>query len=84
MKKTETTIEDALRARSFETLAIKRIDRECYLVVTIAGTARVLTDRKGDRMMFRHAWQVRDWLQDSFRSLQKRYRSKPTDEHRNA
>jgi hypothetical protein len=36
MKKSDTTVEDALRTRTFDSLAIKRIARECYLVVTIS------------------------------------------------
>jgi hypothetical protein len=66
MKKIDTAVEDALRARSFDSLAIKRIDRKCYLVVTIAGAPHVLADHTGHHMTFRHARQIRQWLQDRF------------------
>jgi hypothetical protein len=66
MKKSDPIVQDALRARTFDSLAIKRIDEECYLVVTVAGATRVLTNSKGDHMKFRHAWQIREWLQLQF------------------
>lgn len=66
MEKHDTTVEDALRAGTFDSLAIKRIDGQCYLVVTIAGATRVLTNPRGSHLTFRHAWQVREWLQQKF------------------
>ena len=57
---------EALRERAFESLAIKRSRDHCYLVVTIGGTAHVLSTPKGKAMRFRHAWQVREWLQSQF------------------
>ena len=66
MKKGDTTIEDALRSRTFESLAIKRIDRECYLVVIVNGSTHVLTNDDGHHITFRHAWQVREWLLQKF------------------
>ena len=66
MEKCYAMVEEALRARTFDSLAIKRIDQECYLVVTITGTTRVLTNRKGEHLKFRHAWQIREWLQHRF------------------
>jgi hypothetical protein len=66
MKRINTEVENALRARSFDSLAIKRIDRECYLVVTVAGAPHILTDHAGRHMTFRHARQIRHWLQDRF------------------
>jgi hypothetical protein len=64
--KSDTTVEDALRGRTFDGLAIKRIDRDCYLVVTVAGTPHVLGNRNGGPKTFRHAWQIREWLQSQF------------------
>jgi hypothetical protein len=64
--KADTTVEDALEARTFDSLSIKRIGRECHLVVTVAGTTRVLADRRGQPKSFRHAWQIREWLQSEF------------------
>lgn len=66
MNKRDTVVEDALRSRTFESLAIKRIDRECYLVVIVNGTTRVLTNSDGGHMTFRQAWQIREWLQSKF------------------
>ena len=66
MNKSDTVVEDALRSRTFESLAIKRIDRECYLVVIVNGTTRVLTNSDDGHMTFRHAWQIREWLQSKF------------------
>lgn len=66
MKRGDTTIEDALRSRTFESLAIKRIERECYLVVTMNGATHILTNDDGDHITFRHAWQIREWLLQKF------------------
>jgi hypothetical protein len=65
-QKRDTTVEDVLRSRSYDSLAIKRMDRDCYLVVGIAGVGHVLANREGDAMCFRHAWQIREWLQSQF------------------
>jgi hypothetical protein len=65
-QKRNTTVEDALRSRSFDSLAIKRMGRDCYLVVVIAGVGHVLANREGRAMCFRHAWQIREWLQSQF------------------
>ena len=64
--KRDTTVEDALRAKAFDKLEIKRINNECYLVVTIVGETRVLTDKKGKHKTFRHVWQLRNFLREKF------------------
>ncbi len=64
--KSDTMVEDALRARTFDSLAIKRIGADCHLVVTVAGAPHVLGNRKGGPKTFRHAWQIREWLQSQF------------------
>ena len=56
----------ALREKTFERLVIKRLGSVCYLVVTSEGEAHVFGDRKGERKEYRHAWQVREWLTESF------------------
>lgn len=66
MNKGDTAVEDALRSRTFDRLMIKRIDRECYLVVIMDGATRVLTNSDGGHMTFRHAWQIREWLRSKF------------------
>jgi len=66
MKVKVPAVEDTLQSRSFDSLAIKRIGRECYLVITIAGVTHVVTDKTGRHMTFRHAWQIRDWLKQRF------------------
>ena len=65
-RNTNTTVEDTLRLRTFDSLAIKRSRNRCFLVVTISGEAHVLQNRKGRAMSFRYAWQIRDWLQSQF------------------
>jgi hypothetical protein len=56
----------ALREKTFERLVIKRLDSTCYLVIAYEGKAHVFGDSNGKRIEYRHAWQVRDWLQESF------------------
>ena|SRR5687768_16558832 len=65
-QKGDSVVEDALRERTFESLAIKRRRDHCYLVVTIVGATRVLSNSDGQAMSFRHAWQIREWLQSQF------------------
>ena len=69
MKTAQQAHEDmlaVLREKTFERLVIKRLDSRCYLVITSEGEAHVFGDRKGERREYRHAWQVRDWLLESF------------------
>lgn len=56
----------ALEQRSFDRPAIKRVGRECYLVVSVRGHDCVLSRRGGGAQTFRHAWQIREWLQSQY------------------
>ena len=66
MSKTDSMLEAVLRERAFESLAIKRFDRECYLVVKTGEAAHVLADEAVLPIKFRYAWQIREWLQQKF------------------
>ena len=65
-EETNESVEDALRLKTFDSLAIKRSGDRCFLVVTISGVARVFANRRGQAVSFRHVWQIREWLQSQF------------------
>ena len=56
----------ALRERSFERLGIRRLGPRCYLLVTSGGETHVFVDRRGNQRVYRHAWQIRGWLESHF------------------
>lgn len=56
----------ALREQTFERLGIRRLGSQCYLLVTRGGETHVFVDRHGRQKTYRHAWQVREWLENSF------------------
>ena len=69
MKTDQQSEEDmiaALRENTFERLMIRRLRSQCYLIITIGDAAHVLCDSNGVSKQYRHAWQIREWLQDSF------------------
>jgi len=57
---------DVLESKSYEGLRIVRYGRECCLVVTTGGEDHCFVTREGKRATYRHAWQIREWLQESF------------------
>ncbi len=57
---------NALREKTFSDLTIRRVGSECYLIVTAGGKSHVFADYAGKRKVYRHAWQIRDWLQSTF------------------
>jgi len=65
-QQSEEDILTALRENTFERLLIRRLRSQCYLIITIGDTAHVLCDSKGISKQYRHAWQIREWLKDSF------------------
>lgn len=62
----DSTVANLLRTGAYDSLAIKRIDVDCFLLITAAGIPRVLAKPSGTAITFRHAWQVRDWLKAHF------------------
>lgn len=56
----------ALRERRYERLVIKRFEARHYLIVVIAGHPHVFADHAGKQKEYRHAWQIRSWLQEQF------------------
>lgn len=60
----------ALETRAYKALRVVRYGQTCYLLITLTDSERVFVDRFGKHVAYRHAWQVRDWLQDRFGILQ--------------
>lgn len=56
----------ALRERRYERLVIKRFESKHYLVVTANGRSYVFADHAGNKKEYRHAWQIRSWLEETF------------------
>ena len=57
---------EALRSRTYERLQVKRYGDRCCLILQIGGRGRTFVNRFGECVWYRHAWQVRDWLRDTF------------------
>ncbi len=57
---------DALKMHSYRNLVIKRQDRDCYLLIYFDDSVKIFTDKKGKRKAYRHAWQIKDWLEKTF------------------
>jgi hypothetical protein len=57
---------DVLESRSFEALRIARLGRECCLIIRAEGEDHCFVNRDGKCANYRHAWQIRDWLQERF------------------
>lgn len=56
----------ALAKGDYESLAVNRLQRSCYLIIYRNDAAHVLVNAEGRAQTFRHVWQVKDWLQQSF------------------
>ena len=56
----------ALRDRSYRSIIIKRMGKECFLVVDIDGTPHVFLDKWGNKKITRHAWQIKEWLETEY------------------
>jgi hypothetical protein len=56
----------ALREKTFTGLRITRFGAICYLIITVDGESHVFADERGKRKEYRHAWQVREWLETTF------------------
>ena len=53
---------DALKNNQFDKIECRRLGKECCLVVYLGKMGEVFPNRNGDRMVFRNAWQWKDWL----------------------
>lgn len=62
----DPTAEATLSSGRYESLAIKRIETECFLLITADNVPRVLSKPGGTAITFRHAWQIRNWLRSRF------------------
>ena len=47
-------------------LSIRRFGSDCYLIVVVDGVPHVFTDSKGKRKVYRHVWQIREWLESTY------------------
>ena len=57
----------ALESRSYRRLFVRRSGATCHLVIHLVDQPpHVFVDRFGRQMSYRHAWQVRDWLESRF------------------
>ena len=57
---------DVLEKKSYSKLLIKRLEHRCYLLIYIDNSAHIYTDDNGKRKEYRHAWQIKEWLQEKF------------------
>jgi hypothetical protein len=55
-----------LENHDFSALRIKRVQSDCYLIIDHIGKSKVLVNKKGKPYIFRHAWQIKDWLKSKF------------------
>ncbi|MGJ8638248.1 MAG: hypothetical protein ACSHYA_02550 [Opitutaceae bacterium] len=55
-----------LENQDFDSLSINRVHGMCYLIVEYQGNKHVLTDEKGRRKEYRHAWQIKQWLAERY------------------
>ncbi len=56
----------ALQARSYEALSIKRHGSSCWLIVRLQGEDHCFVNRFGESPRYHHAWQIRSWLHQEF------------------
>lgn len=57
---------DVLENKSFEGLMIWRSESSCYLVIAADGEKHVHLNKQGEKKIFRHAWQIKEWLKDQY------------------
>lgn len=55
-----------LESGTYEGLRIVRIDRLCSLIIKSNGEEHCFVSRAGKRLDYRHAWQIREWLEKKF------------------
>jgi hypothetical protein len=57
---------EALKSGVYQSLAIKRHDRECYLLIDIDGSPHVFVNKHGKPQTYRNIWQVKEWLEEKY------------------
>ncbi|MDH3349870.1 MAG: hypothetical protein OEM02_17415 [Desulfobulbaceae bacterium] len=57
---------EALEKKTYSKLLIKRLEHRCYLLIYIENSSHIYTDIQGKRKEYRHAWQIKEWLQEKF------------------
>ena len=65
-KEYSENLHNLLENKSFRNLEIKRIDNTCYLIIHVEKNSHVLTNSNGKQKQFRHAWQVKEWLEEKY------------------
>ena len=63
---TEQDFIDILENRRYTKLWAKRMGYECFLIVEHSGKANVYVKKNGERLVFRHHWQLEEWLKEKF------------------
>jgi hypothetical protein len=66
MTRFTSNLDSILMDNNFETLSIVRAGRDCYLVINAGGKSQVYSDNRGKKKVYRHAWQLKDWLKKAF------------------
>ena len=56
----------ALQDRSYDSLHIVRHGYKCWLIITIQGEPHCFVYGSGKTPQYRHAWQIRNWLEKNF------------------
>jgi len=66
MNVTHAMLLQVLEARSYQALKIKRLGADCCFIIQIGDKDHVYVNESGEAPQYRHAWQVRKWLQERF------------------
>jgi hypothetical protein len=65
-RQTHQAMLDFLHEKRFERLVIKRYGSKCYLIISADKEDHVFLNDSGEKMIYRHGWQIKDWLTKSF------------------
>ncbi len=57
----------ALESGHYRTIFIKRQGSECFLVIDVDGTPHVYVKQDGKAKVYRHIWQLKEWLKSQFK-----------------
>ena len=57
----------ALEAKTFKRLLIKRHKNECFLLIDLDGKFHVFVNQSGNKMIFRHIWQIKELLEKKYK-----------------
>jgi hypothetical protein len=59
-------LSSALKSRTYESLLVRRLEKQCYFMIRIDGKIEVYVNEFGKVPQYRHIWQIRQWLEQRF------------------